>query len=105
MFGNITQKQWDAHASFREDLKKMLFSDVFQKALAIVKDKGLKLTPITGVEPIAIAALMGSRKDGYFEGLDNLFALLDPAPPAPKEMAAWTTPPPAKPAAQPAKAS
>ena len=103
MFGHITQKQWDSQPSFREDLKALLMNDVFQKALTIVSDKGLKLTPVTAVEPMAVAALMGSRKDGYFEALDNLFALLEPAPPAQTQLTAWKTPPPAKPSEQPAK--
>jgi len=101
MFGHITQKQWDAHPSFREDLKAMLLSDVFQKALTIVSDKGMKLTPVTAVEPLAVAALMGSRKDGYFESLDNLFALLEPAPVSQTPLVPWKSPSPDKPA-QPA---
>lgn len=76
----------------------MLMSDVFQKALTIVSDKGMKLTPITAVEPLVVAALMGSRKDGYFESLDNLFALLEPAPAAQTPITPWKSTPPDKPA-------
>jgi hypothetical protein len=100
MFGHITQAQWNAHPSFREELKTMLMSDVFQKALTIVMDKGLKTNPISPTEPTAIAALFGSRKDGYFESLDNLFALLEVAAPAQTQLAAWKTPRPEKPEAQ-----
>ncbi len=97
MFGHITQKQWDLHPSFREELKPMLLSDVFQKALQIVIDKGLKTNLISPTDPTAIAALFGSRKDGYFEALDNLFALLEPMPAQQAAPKAWSTPPPPKP--------
>jgi hypothetical protein len=100
MFGHITQAQWDKHPSFRQDLKALLTNPVFQTALEIVLDKGMKTTTLSPHEPLAFAGLMGARKDGYIEALANLFALTESASDAPAVLTPWKTPPPEKPASQ-----
>ncbi len=62
MFGHITQAQWDKHPSFRADLKALLENPVFQVALGIVMDKGMKTTSITAVEPLAVGAHGGTKR-------------------------------------------
>lgn len=93
MFGHITQKQWEAHPSFRQDLKQLLDNPVFAVALQIVLDKGLQPKVLPAVDPSQWAALMGQRKEGYLESLDNLWALTESAPAQPATLTPWKTPP------------
>lgn len=69
----LTKDQWYAHPDFRRELEELLANRTMQIALAIVKQGGLKPTPIvSGIDLMHYFALMGSKRDGYFEGLTNL---------------------------------
>lgn len=98
----ITKEQWYSHPSFRQDLEKLLDDPVFEIALSIVSRKGADSTSfIAGQNLIHFFALMGAKKDGYYEALKNLKQLAKPEPnktPTPK---AWETP--SQPTEQPKK--
>lgn len=90
MFGQITKEQWDKHPSFRKELAEVLSSPAFQAAYGIVLAKGLQTKSLPPSDPLHWAALMGQRKEGYLEALDNLTALTEPPPDARPETTAWS---------------
>lgn len=93
---SITQKQWDAHSSFRTDLKKLLDDPVMQVALGIVLDIGTFPIPYPGgeVNLIHFAALTGARKEGCIEALKNLEMLAKTPAERPAVRQPWATPQP-----------
>lgn len=91
MFGQITKIQWDAHPSFRKDLQELLNHPAFQAAFGIVVAKGLETKSLPATDPLHWAALMGQRKEGYLEALDNLMALTEPPASKPAAVTGWDT--------------
>lgn len=95
MIGHITQKQWDAHPSFRQELKAMLQSETFRAALQILIAKGFEVKPLIGGMPcdlVQYSALIGQRKEGYFDCLTNLEQLTEGAVATPQNLKSWYNP-------------
>lgn len=92
----ITEEQWYNHPTFRQDLERVLADPAFLTALAMVQQKGLKPTSfaVPGVDLRDFFALMGAKRDGYFEAITNLMSLTQPKTTRPPERPPWTTPRP-----------
>lgn len=93
----ITKDQWYTHPEFRAELEVLFRTNPTLKiALAIVKKAGLKPTPlISGIDLMHYYALMGSKRDGYFEALTNLEDLSkQPQAAKPPDPPPWKTKPP-----------
>ena len=73
---SLTEEQWYAHPTFRQDLEVLLSNPVFLHALGIVQARGLKSSVFApGIDLRDYFALNGAKKDGYFEALTNLVGL------------------------------
>lgn len=88
----LTKDQWYAHPDFRKELTELLNHPTFRVALALVNRAGLKPTPVVpNIDLMHFFALMGAKRDGYFEGLQNLLDLTQPQATRPPEQPPWTT--------------
>lgn len=92
MFGQVTQEQWDAHPSFRQELKELINHPAFKAAYSVVLAQGLKTRdyPQAPVDLVQWAALVGERKQGYLEALDNIMALTEPPAARIIQQKGWT---------------
>lgn len=90
----LTKDQWYKHPQFRSELAELLQNKTLQIALDMTRVAGLKPTPFPpGLDLMQFFALMGAKRDGYFEGLTNLEDLAkSPPPPKPPERKPFETP-------------
>lgn len=73
----ITQKQFEAHPSYRKELADMLDHPTMIAAIEVCEQ--IAKTPVPypggGLDLIQFAALTGARKEGHFEAFLNLRSL------------------------------
>lgn len=92
----LTKEQWYAHPEFHQELRAILQNKTLLAALDMVRDSGMKPTSITpgNVDLIQFFALMGAKRDGYFEALTNLVDLSKTQPVRVPEQKPFETPRP-----------
>jgi hypothetical protein len=96
----MTLKQWDANPEHQREFAELLKAPIFAAALEVVRLKGLTpITPPTGVDIVQYGAMMGFKRDGYFEALLNLSGLAQPPPEKKAGIKPWEDPEKQKPAA------
>lgn len=90
----MTLKQWDANPELQRELADLFKHPTIVAAIEVVKLKGYApITPPTGVDIVQYGAMMGFKRDGYFEALINLSALAQPPTTKPPGVKAWEEPP------------
>jgi hypothetical protein len=88
----MTQKEWSARPDLIESLATILRSDVMQLALRVLEDAGI---PRSRLRPDAANlmenhALLNSKREGYFEALQNFKLLAAPRlPSTDKDLSPW----------------
>jgi hypothetical protein len=89
----ITLDQWNKLPDFRERLAVLLRDTAMVAALEVTLQKGVAPVAMPkGVDLMAFTALMGARKEGYVEALQNLQDLAELPTMIPKEEKPWKTP-------------
>lgn len=94
----MTEDQWYLQPSLRQDLEEILKNPVLLTALQIVRDRGVRSTsmPSQPVDLVQFFALMGAKRDGYIEALQNLVDLTKSKPADKLMPKPWDTPAEAK---------
>jgi hypothetical protein len=98
----MTLKQWDANPEHQRELAELLRNPILAAALELVRQKGLTpITPPAGSDIVQYGAMMGFKRDGYFEALQNLTGLGQPPTPRVAGVKHWEEPVKEKPATTP----
>lgn len=86
--------QWKEDANARKELEDLFRHPTLANALEIVKQQGLApINPPAGVDIVQFGAMMGFKRDGYFEAIANLKLLAKVTPRKSSDPKPWKVDP------------